>query len=317
VGRAGPEPATAGKSEAANFVAVTESQPQRACALTMARDEGRMLRRWVDHYGRQLGYDRLLVIDDNSTDGSTDDLPCTVYRLPQGPPRESFGQSRTVMLSRIAAGLLEWHDVAIFTDVDEFLVPDPARFSGLPDYLAARADREVCAPLALNVLHVDSVEGPLDLDKPIIGQRRYAKFVARMCKPSVKRVPARWSQEGHAIAAQFRVDPDLYMFHLKFADRDALQEVADRRHAAFATERRGQRSSWRRSGDELSAMWPEFLADADPQKAPEFRPRMQLRLGGIVKKLNDNVWGPPPSQQLEAMRRRPLVRIPERFYGTV
>ena len=44
-------------------------------AITMARDEGPMLRRWVDHYGRELGADNLVVIDDNTSDGSTDGLP--------------------------------------------------------------------------------------------------------------------------------------------------------------------------------------------------------------------------------------------------
>ena len=50
--------------------------------ITMARDEGTMLRRWVDHYSREVGVDNLVVVDDNSSDGSTDDLPCTVLRIP-------------------------------------------------------------------------------------------------------------------------------------------------------------------------------------------------------------------------------------------
>ena len=41
-----------------------------------------MLPRWIAHYAAQVGMESLVVIDDNSTDGSTDDLPCTVVRIP-------------------------------------------------------------------------------------------------------------------------------------------------------------------------------------------------------------------------------------------
>ena len=41
-----------------------------------------MLPRWVAHYGRECGTDHLYVIDDNTSDGSTDDLPCSVIRIP-------------------------------------------------------------------------------------------------------------------------------------------------------------------------------------------------------------------------------------------
>jgi hypothetical protein len=50
--------------------------------ITMARDEGTMLRRWVEHYSREVGAENLVVVDDNSSDGSTDDLPCPVLRIP-------------------------------------------------------------------------------------------------------------------------------------------------------------------------------------------------------------------------------------------
>lgn len=282
----------------------------------MARDEGQMIRKWVEHYGRQLGYDRLLVIDDGSTDGSTDDLPCTVYRLSGGPSEFKFGRARTTMMSSMAAALLNWHEVAIWTDVDEFLVPDPERFDGLSDYLAATASKQVCAPVALNLLHVEQLEGPLDLTQPVIGQRRFAKFVPRMCKPSIKRLPAPWRQEGHSLSHPFRVDPDLYMFHLKWGDRDLLQDSAERRHAGFQIDGRGDRSSWQQSGESLAGMLKDFVGRGDPARAPEVDPR-DLHLDKVVVDQGRDTWGPLPEQQVKSMRQQPLLRIPERFVGTV
>ena len=43
--------------------------------LTVARDEAAMLPRWVAHYGSHVGVENLVVVDDNTSDGSTDDLP--------------------------------------------------------------------------------------------------------------------------------------------------------------------------------------------------------------------------------------------------
>ena len=50
--------------------------------MTVVRDERVMLPLWTRHYGAQLGVENLYVIDDNSSDGSTDDLPCDLLRLP-------------------------------------------------------------------------------------------------------------------------------------------------------------------------------------------------------------------------------------------
>ena len=86
-------------------------------------------------------------------------------------------------MNRAAARLLTEYDVVIYTDVDEFLVPDPAEHSGLRDYLATRADRPVLAPVGLNVIQHAAVESDLRPDLPITEQRAFAKFSGGMCKP--------------------------------------------------------------------------------------------------------------------------------------
>lgn len=59
--------------------------PPRVVVITMVRDEAAMLSRWVDYYGREVGLGNLVVLDDNSVDGSTTGLACPVYRLPPPP----------------------------------------------------------------------------------------------------------------------------------------------------------------------------------------------------------------------------------------
>lgn len=289
--------------------------PPAVAVLTMARDEGHMLRRWVDHYARQVGRGHLLVLDDGSVDGSTDEADCAVMRLPGLRAPHGFNRARLSLVSRLAAGLLESYDVVVFTDVDEFLVPDPARHDDLVSYLAARPDDEVLAPVALNVLHHTGVDEPLRDDRPVLGQRTLAKLSPVMCKPSIKRKPRRWCANTHGIRGPYRVDPELAMFHLKFADRDALRAVAEHRQELVQTEHRGSGSSWRYSPDDLERVVSEQTAGIDLGEVPEFDVATVDTDALVVRDGNEH--RSPKIGQITALRDQPLVRVPTRFHGLV
>ena len=84
-------------------------EPLRVAALTFCRDEGRMLPLWISYYGSQLGVDNLYVVDDNSEDGSTDDLPCDVLHIP--PIRGGkFNSTRMAMVGNLGRSLLQLYD---------------------------------------------------------------------------------------------------------------------------------------------------------------------------------------------------------------
>lgn len=283
--------------------------------LTMVRDEGPMLERWVRHYAAQVGAENLVVLDDGSTDGSTDDLPCTVHRLPPMPGGRDFEVARMELVSGLARGLLAVYDVVVLVDADEFLLADPARYDGLTDLLAVRADLDVLAPVALNVVHHLDAEDGLDPEEPVLGQRRFAKFVPLMCKPAVKRVPAPWRFATHGIMAPFTVDPDLFLVHLKFFDRDWLQHVSERRHELVLADGRAARSSWSVDGAAMTELLRRFTAGTDPDAVPEFDPGV-VDLAAVVQRDGEAYRTSRPGQ-LRAMETLPLVRVPERLLGLV
>ncbi len=284
--------------------------PQVA-VMTMVRDEAVMLPRWVDHYAAQVGHDHLIVLDDNSVDGSTDGLPCTVHRIP-GLPGAGYERARMRLVSGLADGLLATYDYVVFVDADEFLVPDPRRHPDLRHFLAERPDADVVAPMALNVVHVPG-EGALEPGEPVLGQRHHVVFTPIMCKPSVKRVPAAWQRASHGIDVPFTVDPELYMVHLKFADRDALVRSAAHRQALVAGDGRGRGSNWSR-GSELVDVLDRVGATATGA-VPEFDPA-GVDLEAIVRH-KDDCYRAVGLGQVQALEKMPLQRVPGHLLGTV
>lgn len=271
-----------------------------------------MLPRWVGYYGAQLGVEHLVVVDDRSTDGSTDDLPCRVVRH-DGFPEGRFEKARMALASRLGADLLRTHDAVIFADADEFLLADPDRYDGLLDFVAARPELDVAAGIGLNVVHHLDHEGALRADEPVLGQRRFAKLVGRMSKPSLKRVDAPWVRASHGIRAPYLPTRDLLMVHLKFADLDLMRRTADLRHAVRVPAGLTEQSSWARSGDEIAAGFRSFL-NGGPE-VPELDPR-QVDPYRLVSEKN-GVWRARGPRQLRVMAQGALPRVPRLFHGLV
>jgi len=284
--------------------------------MTVVRDEAHMLPRWVDYYGAQVGLENLIVLDDNSVDGSTHGLGCTVHRLPGLPGGTDFEVARIRLVSGLASGLLASYDVVVFVDADEFLIPDPTHFKGLRDYLAARADRDVIAPVTLNVLHHVATESDIDASRPLLGQRAFAKFVPVMCKPSVKRVPARWRVAAHGIMATFDIDPQLFMLHMKYHDLETVRRVAGHRRRLVDLDGRAAGTTWAIGGDETAASLQRFSSGEDPSAIAEFDPTSE-DLTSIVRQMDTGIYRATGIKQARAMQELPLRRVPERLYGIV
>jgi len=276
-----------------------------------------MLRKWVDHYGGQLGMDHLVVIDDSSDDGSTDALECRVERI--APITEEFEPARMRIVSEVADRLLRRHDAVIFADADEFVVADPRRYAGLREFVAARKGRQAVGVTCLNVIHHTPTEGPLDFSRPFLDQRVLAKFAPLFCKPSLKMVKNPWAVASHGIrGADFVVDPELYMFHMKFADRGHLAKVAEHRRSMVDLDGRAAATSWQFTGEEMVDLLDRIVAaiGPDPSAVREFEPRPEI-LDPIVKRLDNGIVRTTGVRLVTAMERRPIRRIPAHFRGTV
>ncbi len=191
--------------------------------ITCVYNEAYNLPRWRAWYGAAFGEANLFVVDQSSTDGSTFDLGvCNRICVPRRPLDEV---ARADFMSRLHGMLLHHYDVVILTDCDELLVPDPAKYSGLADFVERMSGDHVTA-VGLNLIQILTEEAPLDSQRPLLGQRSVVGFTPWMCKTLISRVPTRWLPGFHACDLPTAFDPDLFLFHTKLADFDA----ALRRH---------------------------------------------------------------------------------------
>lgn len=300
----------------------------RAAVMTMVRNEAAALPRWIRHYGGQVGHDALVVLDDQSDDGSTTGLGVTVLSLParatgRRPERRRQASKydppafrKTGLANKFADALLEIYDVVIFTDVDELLIPDPRRYGALTDYLDAHADIDVLAPIGLNLTHVPTLEPPLDANRPLLAQRRFVKVVPNMCKPAVKRIPARWTAGTHGCEKRYSVHRDLFLIHTKFADYAELMATHEQRHNEFLSSGAGPRSTWAMSPDDLAHAYRAWSLVA-PNETPATLAPEEIDVDSIVRQLPNGSYKSGGRSAGRSMEVEPLQRLPAYFTDQV
>lgn len=196
-------------------------------AVTFVYNESFNLSLWIGYYGKLFGRENLFVVDRGSDDGSTADLPgVNLIRV----PRRAFDEhEKTDFMSSFHASLTSFYDAVIITDCDEIIVPDPADYADLSQYIE-RLPGDYVNALGIDVLHLITEELPLDPARGILSQRKYGRFLSPECKQLISRVPVRWLPGLHCTNRKPAFDPKLFIFHLKWVDygRAVLRQEVNR-----------------------------------------------------------------------------------------
>jgi hypothetical protein len=191
---------------------------RKRAVFTIVQNEPVFLPLWLRYYGRFFDPSDIYVLDHDSTDGSTSGLAgrCAVV-----PVHRTLSFDHTWL--RDTAGsfqrfLLNSYDTVLFTEADEIIAPDPARYRDLGDYIERLAAPAACCT-GHGVIQAQD-EPALDFDRPILAQRRFWHRAVSFDKRLLSRAPLSW---GHGFHEEFSFpeilpDPDLHLVHLHRVD---------------------------------------------------------------------------------------------------
>jgi hypothetical protein len=257
----------------------------KVAAVTMVFNEAHLLPRWIRHYAPQFGPENCTVIDHGSDDGCTDAMGrVNLVRIPRSPTDE--------FISGFCASLLTWYDWVIYTDVDEFLVADPAYYASIRELLVASPHKVITA-VGFNVHHNDPREPPIDPERPVSEQRRWMMMVVAMCKPLAISRPVQWAAGFHSSDAEVAFDR-LFLFHLRNYD---TQQSLLRLHK--------------------TRTMPRLVHDADPNAIiddDEWRTRMRRIMDQIRKAgLSFDIGKPPLAGLLDTLKKESEQRKDELY----
>lgn len=202
----------------------------------MVRKDDFFLRKWVEYYSASLGRENLYIY----FDGTDQTVPgfcegCNVVVKERLLGKTGGGKkgrlavargdkARITFLNSEAKKLFERYDAVIGTDVDEFLIVDPALEMTLPQFLA-KTHREhpgwsSVSGLGFDIVQHTALEKEIDPAIPFLSQRGHCISSSRYTKTNVLFRPVEWGSGFHRVEGHnFHIAKGLYMFHFGLVDR--------------------------------------------------------------------------------------------------
>lgn len=281
----------------------------RTAIITMVHNEAVFLPLWIRHYNKFIDV-QLIVIDNGSTDGSTDNIPDNVEKI-TFPHKEKIRDTlRITSISDLQNSLINYYNCVIYTDVDEFLVVDPELETDLISIIKDHQS-QVISPIGLNLIQKLDREVEIDFDKSILNQRKHVIFTSAYSKPIITREKTRWMPGFHGCSQWPRVCPSIFLFHLRLVDL----EFSLRR-----TEQRLERTPegviwdvWGRTRDQMVSYFNKYSAMQIVDVAENFK------FDDLIAKAMDNVAFSPDKtlKRLGHVESPSMHIVPEKFVESI
>lgn len=196
----------------------------KTVAFTLWQNDWTLLRLWFNYYHKQ--FDDIFVIC-HATNKKY------FSRLDQVKQRYNFDYSYTSeeitdpqraveTFREKQKNLLTKYDWVLFSNCDEFIIPDPKLAKDLKQ-LMKKTKKDWIACTAYDVVQVEG-ETSIDYSKPFLKQRKYWARNKNYNKILLSRVPLKWDQGMHRIEEVSAVESkkidntSLYLIHTKHAD---------------------------------------------------------------------------------------------------
>ena len=278
---------------------------KRIAALTMVRNDDFFLGKWTTYYGSLLGKENLFIFfdgEDQAVSSCADGCHVEIIPRVAGNVRIS-DKERISIMSAKASELLREYDMVIGTDVDEFLIVDPAIGKSLPVFLSEQKTegRNSLSGLGCDVIQDISCEPPLDFSRSILSQRKFVRLSPRYTKTSVLLAPVEWGSGFHRTRkGDFHIVPGLYLFHFGCADTSFIgQKLEDKDLSSRGWDRHLHKR--RRLIDNL----------------PALQERSWDKWSVLARRLQTFIRLPYTPNKPAMLNLKVKVRLPDRFSGLV
>jgi len=192
--------------------------------FTIAQDETDSLRLWLATHKKYAPEANFYVLDHDSAGDAAEVLQeLSAAGVTVVPVRHALSFDYD-WLARVVEDflgfLLRSHDVVGFSEVDELLVPNTAKYATLHELLADAAEPFYRAT-GYSVVHHHPAEPDMDWTQPVLAQRRHWYPTQRYSKICLARHRVFYSRGFHAahnVSDAQESHPDLLCVHLHQAD---------------------------------------------------------------------------------------------------
>lgn len=184
----------------------------KVAVVTDAVSSGSYFPAWYAYYGNLFGAGNIHIFTYQSAREAFDGFSLgSIHAL-----SDNYNDDlRKDTIADFATELLRDNDAVLRVDVDEFLVPDPSKYSDLKECLTAWSGDHLTA-FGFDVFQAPT-EPVLDLRRPILAQRRFAYALTALNKTCVTRVPVKWNRGFHYCSLPPHFG-EVFLLHTKRAD---------------------------------------------------------------------------------------------------
>jgi len=228
--------------------------------FTIVRNEKYFLPIWLRHYCGVLEQADIYIIDNGTTDGSTDNVGCPVIFKTSKTAHNARWMLETV--KEFQKKLLERYDYVVFAEADELIFHrhnELFKYIKYCDKNIVRCDGYDVKQILGNKKKKIDKEPEINLENPLLSQRKRWYSNTRFCKSLIARVPVRWDIGFHLCKNHSIIDKDIVLAHLHKLDIDlALKRNLERMNITMDKKSQMTRKGWQnflKTKDGLEKFW--------------------------------------------------------------
>jgi len=156
-------------------IQIESGRRKRRCAIfVMVQNEKVFLPIWLKYYTKYFSGDDIYVFDHRTDDGSVEKCSA-LFKFRNIRLEYPFSFDHLwfrFVASSMQKKLLKYYEYVIFTDVDEILMPHPAYYSGLDDYIE-KLKKKYVRCIGYELIHLNNNENSFDSRKTVLSQRSF------------------------------------------------------------------------------------------------------------------------------------------------